>query len=164
VQPVESVLLQVPRALAASVLAAVVDFATLAVLREILGWGPQPAAVVGYLAGGLLQYVLCSVWVFSSAPTSKTFGFVSFTVLSLGGLGITWAVMAVGEWFQLVYSAKIVALGLSFCWNFLSRKFLLFKPSGQRPAEATESAAASRETVDDVDLPEFASGLASALR
>lgn len=133
--PVESVFLQVPRALAVSVLAALLDCGILALLR-LTGMPAVPAAIVGYLAGGVLQYVLCSVWVFSSAnaPSNSAVGFVAFTVLSLGGLVITAGVVAlVHDWADLpVALAKFLALGLAFAWNFLSRKYLLFRPVTRR--------------------------------
>ena len=64
---VDSVMLQVPRALAVSVLALAVDIAILEFCLRIVGMAAIPASVVGYLAGGVLQYVLCSVWVFSAS-------------------------------------------------------------------------------------------------
>src|SRR5262249_34510696 len=135
--------LQIPRALVASALAAVLDFGLLVCLVELLGWGPIPAAVVSYLAGGVLQYFLCAVWVFPSAPPNAATGFVAFTVLSLVGLGITWAVLGLlHEFGHIPYPlAKCVALGLAFTWNFSSRKLLLFKPSAARGQEALHSAA-----------------------
>src|SRR5438552_2258391 len=91
--PVESIFLQVPRALAASVLALVVDFLILELCVRLLGMAAVPAAILGYLAGGVLQYVLCSLWVFSTSLKSDAAGFLVFTVLSLVGLGITWIVV-----------------------------------------------------------------------
>src|SRR6516162_7966014 len=97
--PVESIFLQVPRALAASVLALAVDFVILELCVRIIGMPAVPSALIGYLAGGLLQYVLCSLWVFSTSIKSDAVGFLAFTVLSLVGLGITWIVVLVGhEW------------------------------------------------------------------
>lgn len=127
--PVESIFLQVPRALAASALAALLDMGLLILLVERFGWHPAPAAVIGYLVGGILQYILCSCWVFHHAPASAAGGFAAFTLLSLVGLGITWATMVVlVDWFRAPYAAaKIAALGLAFTWNFLSRRFLLFR-------------------------------------
>jgi len=127
--PVESIFAQVPRALAASALAALIDMGILIALVEWLRWHPAPAAVVSYLAGGVLQYVLCSIWVFPNAPKNAASGFAAFTVLSLVGLAITWMAMIVlAEWAQLHYGfAKIVALGFAFVWNFASRKYLLFR-------------------------------------
>lgn len=127
--PTERLVLQVPRALVASALAAAVDFAVLVLLVEGAGWGAVPAAVAGYLAGGVLQYVLCAVWVFPAAPQNATLGFTAFLILSLGGLGITWLCMEViHEWAGINYAlAKVVALGLAFWWNFLSRRYWLFR-------------------------------------
>lgn len=127
-EPVESVFLQVPRALAVSVLAAVIDCAVLFFLVEITGWHRVPAAVIGYLTGGVIQYILCSLWVFPGAPQSAAGGFVVFTILSLFGLAITWLTMAVLVGVHLSL-AKFIALGLAFGWNFLSRKYLLFRAS-----------------------------------
>lgn len=128
-QPVDSLLGQVPRALFASVLAAVIDFVVLFLLVEVAGVHPLPAAITGYLVGGLLQYVLCSLWVFPAAPQNAATGFLAFTVLSLVGLGITWITMAtLHDRAHVHYSlAKVAALALAFSWNFLSRKFLLFR-------------------------------------
>src|SRR5205809_875464 len=88
--PVESIFLQVPRALAASVLALIVDFLILELCVRVLNLPAVPSAILGYLVGGVLQYVLCSLWVFSTSLKSDAVGFVAFTVLSLVGLGITW--------------------------------------------------------------------------
>jgi putative flippase GtrA len=130
-EPVESTVAQVPRALVASILALFLDFGLLLVLVEKLGFPAVPAAVFGYLAGGVLQYVLCSIWVFNASAGNNATGFVAFTVLSLVGLGITWTVMALfHDVGGIPYpAAKCAALGLAFSWNFLSRKYLLFRAS-----------------------------------
>ena len=131
--PVESVFLQVPRALAASLLALVVDFAILEFCVRVVGMPAVPGAILGYLAGGVLQYVLCSMWVFSTSNKGDAAGFIAFTLLSLVGLGITWIVMAVvHDWAGTpIEPAKIVAVVLAFSWNFLSRKYLLFRAADQ---------------------------------
>src|SRR5262249_30754931 len=92
-------------------------------------------------AGGVVQYVLCALWVFPAAPSNNAVGFLAFTVLSLGGLAITWAVMAVlydGGYCPYPV-AKVVALGLAFNWNFFSRKFLRFRARGGKPAALAPS-------------------------
>jgi putative flippase GtrA len=139
--PTEKLLLQVPRALVASVLAAAVDFGLLIALKEGAGWDPVWAAVVGYLVGGVVQYVLCACWVFPASPQSVAVGFAAFTFLSLVGLAITYVTMAVlCDWYRVNYAvAKVAALGFAFTWNFLSRKLWLFRPR----AAATRSAGAA---------------------
>lgn len=132
----EKLVVQVPRALIASGLAAGLDFGSLILLVERFGWSAQAAAVAGYLVGGVLQYVLCSLWVFPAAPQNVTTGFAAFTFLSLVGLGITWGTMAVlHDGARLNYAlTKVAAFGLAFAWNFLSRKYWLFKPALQECA------------------------------
>jgi putative flippase GtrA len=134
--PVESIFLQVPRALAVSVLALAVDFAVLEFCVRIAGMAVVPSAIIGYLLGGVLQYVLCSLWVFSTSLKNDAVGFVAFTILSLVGLGITWIVMLIAhDWAALpVEVAKGGAVGLAFTWNFLSRKFFLFKLTPEEAA------------------------------
>lgn len=85
VRPTRCVPLQVSRALAASVVAAAVDFVTLVLLVEQGGFGPELSAVFAYLVGGVANYVLCAHWVFPKAPQSAVLGFGLFTLLSLGG-------------------------------------------------------------------------------
>ena len=134
--PVESIFLQVPRALAVSVLALAVDFGLYAALLYI-GMPALLAALIGYLAGGVLQYVLCSWWVFSTSLKNDALGFVAFLVLSLVGLGITeLVILIVHDWLGFnPYVAKIGAVGLAFTWNFLSRKYLLFRTGNPASAQ-----------------------------
>jgi putative flippase GtrA len=77
----------------------------------------------------LLNYYLCAKWVFPFVPKSAAAGFTFFTVLSLVGLGITWGCVEVlyGVWGLHYTLAKVCALVLAFGWNFLSRKFLVFR-------------------------------------
>jgi putative flippase GtrA len=136
--PVESIFLQVPRALAVSVLALGVDFVLYAACLYI-GMPALLAALIGYLAGGVLQYVLCSWWVFSTSMKNDALGFVAFSILSLVGLAITEIViLLVHDWLGVhPYPAKIAAVGLAFAWNFLSRKYLLFRAAAKPTAAPT---------------------------
>jgi len=127
--PVESTLLQVPRALVVSVLALVIDAGLYALLIEQLGAPAVAANVFSYLAGGVVQYVLCTLWVFPASPGNHAVGFVTFSLLSLVGLGLSCAVIYlmhdIGHLNEML--AKLASVGLAFTWNFLSRKALLFK-------------------------------------
>jgi putative flippase GtrA len=154
--PVETTLLQVPRALVVSVLALALDVGLYELLVRQLGLHVVPAATIGYLAGGMVQYVLCSVWVFPASPVNHTVGFVAFTVLSLVGLAMTCVIVyllydlaGVNEFF-----AKIAAVGVAFTWNFLSRKFLLFKPA---PVEISSQSCFETSAASNVTNPKDAS-------
>jgi putative flippase GtrA len=138
--PTECTLLQAPRAFLASVGTSSLDVGLMAGLVEFGGWPPLVAATVSYLTGGVLQYFISSWWVFPRGPRSAALGFTTFTLLSLVGLVITWAVMAcLCDWAKLNYAvAKVCALGLSFTWNFMSRKYLVFTREPRVALEAAE--------------------------
>jgi putative flippase GtrA len=108
----------------------VVDLAVMCLLVDVSRFDARVAAVVGYLTGGVIQYVLCSLWVFPNSPRNVAIGFVAFTILSLGGLGITTLTIHLlhSRWGIRWKLAKVVALGLAFNWNFFTRKFFLFQP------------------------------------
>lgn len=129
VRPTERLLLQVPRALVVSAVAAALDTSLLFVFVNTCHMPALLAATISYLLGGVVQYVACSVWVFPASPSSAMIGFTVFTVLSLVGLGITalviWALYEQLRWHLLL--AKVVALGCAFVWNFGSRRTLLFR-------------------------------------
>ena len=130
--PARSLTQQLPRALVVSAIAAALDVLVLILLVEWFHLPKVAAATISYLLGGVVQYVLCSCWVFSVAVGNVAIGFLTFSLLSLVGLGITdgtmWLMHEKGNYHYLL--AKIVALGLAFCWNFTSRKYLIFR---QRP-------------------------------
>jgi len=136
------------------VLAAALDCGVLVMLVERHAWSPVVAAIVSYLLGGILQYMLCAWWVFPAAPRNLGVGIVAFTLLSLGGLGITWATIAVcHDHLHVNYlAAKFAALGLAFTWNFLSRKYLLFV-AGPEQAPNIEAALAYLEDCERETLP-----------
>lgn len=133
--PTRRIVLQVPRALVVAVVAAAVDVGVLAALVEGLGLAPWLAACVGYFTGGLVQYAASETWVFGG-HTDRRWGtfsrFVSFQLLSFGGLVVTWVVMAVGnEWLGIHYLiAKGAALCLAFFYNYLSRRWWVYRERG----------------------------------
>src|ERR1700720_2784803 len=134
--PARTTRAQIPRALVASVFAAALDFAVLVLLVEQVRWHPVPAAVLSYLIGGVLQYILCASWVFPTAPANLASGYLGFLMLSLVGLVITRVTIARPHDFAHVnYAfAKVVALGFSFAWNFVSRKVFIFKDGMEHSA------------------------------
>jgi putative flippase GtrA len=137
--PVENVFLQVPRALVASVLAALLNLGTVIGLVETLGLHPLAAAAVGYLVGGVLQYMLCLVWIFPATPGNHARGFVQFMLLSLIGLPVAEGVMLVAPWLHVAYPLAVVASqAVTFSWNFASRRLLLFRSTASLRTESRQ--------------------------
>lgn len=134
--PVENVLLQLPRALVASVLAALLNLGTVVLLVDQLRCLDRySAAAVGYLVGVVLQYALCLLWVFPAAPVaSHAAGFVQFALLSLLALPIAELVILGATWAHLPTAVAVIASqGMTFGWNFASRKLLLFRGAAELP-------------------------------
>jgi len=133
VAPAHSLRLQVPRALLVSVLATLVDVGLYTLLVKSAGLPPAGVAVVTYLIGGVVQYTLSTLWVFAQAPANHFTGFALFSLLSLVGIGITSGTI------YLLYNrlgidpilAKGAALVPTFCWNFFSRKYIIFRERAQ---------------------------------
>jgi len=129
---------EIMRFLIVGALAFVVDFSVLSFTAEHIfhtehGWGLYLATALGFLAGVVVNYVLSVLFVFRNARTnssSRTYnafllfaglGFIGFLLTEIGmylGVGI----------FAINYQlAKMLVTGVVLCWNYLSRKLILFK-------------------------------------
>ena len=117
------------RYFAASALAFALDLATLSGLSRFAGVHYLLAAPVGFALGLALIYLLSVRWVFSERRvTNPRVEFVLFGLIGLVGMGINELVIYAGvEQFALApEQAKIPSAALVFCFNFVTRKLLLF--------------------------------------
>jgi putative flippase GtrA len=137
----ENTILQVPRALVAACIATGFDVLLLMLLVERVGMQPRAAAVIGFLFGCVPHYILCAVWVFPASPNRAPLGFIRFMVLSVFGLALTWALVAgMHDKLGLNYLfAKAVAMVLSFSFNFLCRKYFIFRQPRRDEIPASET-------------------------
>jgi putative flippase GtrA len=128
-KPTHHTALQIPRALLVSVLAAAINMGVLILLTHHFLWSAVWAGVVSYLLGGVVQYTCCSLWVFPNAPNNHSIGVLAFLLLALVGLGISSAViwLICAHWNHDPIIGNFIAQGCTFCWNFTSRKYLLFR-------------------------------------
>ena len=148
-RPTHSTVLQVPRALVVSIIAAGLDVLLYVLLVKLATRPAVTAATLSYLLGGVVQYVLCSWWVFPTAPLDAVTGFTVFTLLSLVGLAITDGVIWLlnGRCSVNYLLAKGAALVLAFVWNFCSRKYLLFRQLRDGTPEAASAGEEQNITV-----------------
>lgn len=117
------------RYLAASALALAIDFGTYSGLIRLAGVHYLVAAPVGFGLGLATIYLLCVRWVFRERRLRDARAEVTlFVLLGIAGMGLNQAILYAGvEGFGLVYeAAKIVSAGFVFCFNFGTRKLLLF--------------------------------------
>lgn len=117
------------RYLAASALALTMDFSVFMGLHRLAGLDYRIAAPIGFSLGLVLIYVLSIRWVFRQRRLKDARAeFVLFVGLGVAGLALNQAIITVGMEFLALpdWMSKIASAGFVFCFNFASRKFLLF--------------------------------------
>ena len=113
----------------ASALALALDFGTFMGLHRLAGLDYRLAAPIGFSLGLVLIYALSIRWVFSQRRLKDARAeFVLFASLGLAGLALNQAIITIGmEFLDLPdWMSKIASAGFVFCFNFGSRKLLLF--------------------------------------
>lgn len=111
-------------------IAFIVDYGSLYALTEFCGCQYLVSAAIAFIAGLVCNYVLSTRWVFNeSRVKSKLAEFTAFAVIGVVGLGLNEVIMFVcHDIAGLHYMAgKIVSTVIVFFWNFLARRFLVFK-------------------------------------
>ena len=117
------------RYFAASALALAVDFGTYSSLIRLAGVDYLVAAPIGFALGLATVYLLSVRWVFQQRRLSDARAeFVLFALIGLAGMALNQGILYAGvEGFALSPElAKVVSAGAVFCFNFASRKLLLF--------------------------------------
>ena len=117
------------RYLAASAAALGVDFGSYAGLIRLAGVHYLVAAPIGFALGLATIYALSIGWVFAHRRlVDARIEFAVFALVGLGGMALNQLVVYAGvEWLALSYElAKLLSVGVVFCFNFASRKLLLF--------------------------------------
>jgi putative flippase GtrA len=113
----------------ASALALAIDLATYSGLIRLAGVHYLLAAPVGFALGLGLIYLLSVRWVFAERRLANPrLEFAVFALIGIAGMGINELVIYAGvDLFALGYEqAKLASAAVVFCFNFVSRKLLLF--------------------------------------
>ncbi len=117
------------RYFAASALALAIDFGTYSGLIRLAGVDYLAAAPIGFALGLATIYALSIRWVFRQRRLKDARAeFALFALIGLAGMALNQAVVYGGvELLGLSYElAKLASAGAVFCFNFASRKLLLF--------------------------------------
>lgn len=112
-----------------SLAALIVDFSGLILLKEVFGIHYLTAATLSFTAGLLTNYLLSLVWVFGRSKYSRVTEFLAFAGIGVVGLALNDLILLIlTGYFSIYYVlSKLVATGVTFLWNFLARKYLLFR-------------------------------------
>lgn len=131
-------------------IASVVDMGVLILCKELFGMGESLAAVLGFIAGLTVNYIVSTFWVFAKAKVkNRAADFIGFAVIGIIGLGLTELIIApfaeksifggagilvkntvfgslipVDKYYII---GKILAIVLVYMWNFFARKFILYR-------------------------------------
>jgi len=108
----------------------IVDYGSLWLLTEKAGLPYLWSAALAFILGLICNYILSTRWVFGESRIKNAWGeFVAFAVIGVIGLGLNELIMYActeGLGFHYMLS-KIVSTAIVFFWNFLARRFLVFK-------------------------------------
>ena len=128
-----------------SVLATIVDYAVLIAVRKTLPYQPvyySIALALGYLAGTIVHFYLSRRLVFKPTRLHIGLEFLLVMLVATIGLVLTEIIAVPLQGYlqsKLPFSdviAKTVALVVVFCWNYLSRRYLIYH---ERETTATET-------------------------
>jgi len=114
---------------AASGCALAVDITVLWGLVYFLSLPYLIAAIISFLTGAVIAYVLSVKFVFNHRRLQeRRFEFAAFAAIGIAGLTVNTGVIFIAvNYFGLYYiAAKCVAAGFTFTFNFFSRRQMLF--------------------------------------
>ncbi len=109
------------------VIATVVDFGTLVVLKELLDIDVLIASAISFCVSVAVNYILSMALVFKTKNQSKVKEFIVFVFLSIGGLCLNQLILWIGIQFTSInyLIVKLFALVVVPIYNFITRKRLL---------------------------------------
>jgi putative flippase GtrA len=117
------------RYFAASALALAIDFGIYIGLIRVADVHYLIAAPLGFALGLATIYLLSTRWVFGERRLAdQRAEFALFALIGLAGMALNQLILfAAVQWLAASFEvAKIISAGMVFCFNFASRKLLLF--------------------------------------
>ena len=118
------------RAIFSSNVAFALDFGLLVLLTEVVHLHYLVSNIFAFMTGTSLLYVLSIFWVFSRRTIqSRHLEYWLFIFIGVAGVGFNELfIWLFTEKVHIYYLySKIIAGSIVFFWNFLSRRFILFK-------------------------------------
>ena len=111
------------------VIATIIDFGVLMLLREGLNVEVLVASAVAFSVSVIANYILSMLFVFKGSENGKVKEFIVFVVLSVGGLLLNQFIMWLGTEMLTVYYLWVKVFSCVFVpiYNFITRKIFLEK-------------------------------------
>ena len=127
----------------------VVDYGTLMLLVEVFDFNAKLAAVVAFILGLIVNYILSTLWIFRNSKINNRLAeFAAFAVIGVIGLGINELIIWLfddviaprrpldfipEDKYYLI--GKLVSTAVVFVWNFAARKFIIFNKNSTSEEE-----------------------------
>ena len=131
ITPTKNEFLQFFRYIFVGGIATVADWGTLYLLTEYAHIYHLVSAIIAFIVGLIVNFVLSRLLVFSAneAKTGKALEFIGYAVIGVIGLGITEGIMylltnRLGAHYML---SKAIATVIVLIWNYIARKKILYK-------------------------------------
>ena len=133
IEKTDNTLIQLLRYTFVGGIAFVVDFTSLYLLTEFAGLHYLHSAAIAFILGLIINYILSILWVFKSrAVNKKIIEFTIFVIIGIVGLGLNIIII----WFftdrfsiDFLYYSKLISTAIVYFWNFLARKYILYRGS-----------------------------------
>ena len=111
------------------VIATVIDFAVLMLLKEMMHLDVLMASAVAFSVSVIANYILSMLFVFKGSKNGKLKEFIIFVALSVGGLLINQFIMWIGTELLTAYYIWVKFFACVFVpiYNFVTRKIFLEK-------------------------------------
>ena len=107
----------------------VVDYSVFWSLQHSVG--PTMALIIGYCSGVVINFILCTIWVFTeSRYTSIAKQFAIFSLYAGTGLVVEVAVFSALRYPLPIYMARIGSIVVTFFWNFALKELVIFRKRG----------------------------------
>lgn len=108
--------------------ATLVQYSVLVALVELLRVQPVPAAVLAYLCGALVSYLLNWRFTFGETRTAFGKGLIKILIVHVIGLGLNTLIFNILVNAHVYYIiAQIVATGLVLVWNYAGARLFVFR-------------------------------------
>lgn len=146
--PTDNGLIQLFRYTFVGGVAFLADFGLLAAFTELAGLNYLVSAALSFIVGLTVNYLLSVRWVFASRTMSnRRAEFTLFALIGVVGLGLNELFMwiltdGLGRHYLV---SKIVTTAIVFLWNFLARRFALFRPERASSVEPAVKQEQNRE-------------------
>lgn len=132
VEKTDNTFIQLFRYTFVGAIAFIADFGSLYFLTDILGFYYLYSAALAFIIGLIINYILSILWVFKSRTvTNSSIEFLIFASIGIIGLGLNELIIWYAtERISLYYlNSKFISAIIVYLWNFLARKYTLYKGS-----------------------------------